>query len=71
MAVETSSLERVPESLALSKLEASRMLGGSVRTTDRFIALTESSVRRLGRRVVIPRNNVQGLLRADHPTQAA
>jgi hypothetical protein len=71
MAAETSSLERVPESLALSKLEASRMVGGSVRTIDRFIALTESSVRRLGRGVVIPRNSVQGHLRADHPTQAA
>jgi excisionase family DNA binding protein len=71
MAAETSILEREPEALALSKLEAARMLGVSVRTIDRLIALKELPVRRLGRRVVIPRNSLQGLLRADHPTRAA
>jgi hypothetical protein len=40
-------------------------------TIDRLIALKELPVRRLGRRVVIPRNGLQNLLRADHPTQAA
>ena len=70
MATETSVLERVPEALALSKPEAARMLGVSVRTVDRLIALKQLPVRRLGRRVLIPRNSLQGLLRADHPTQA-
>ncbi len=71
MATETSVLERVPEALALSKPEAARMLGVSVRTVDRLIALKQLPVRRLGRRVLIPRNRLQSLLRADHPTQAA
>ena len=71
MATETSVLERIPEALALSKPEAARMLGVSVRTVDRLIALKELPVRRLGRRVLIPRNGLQSLLRADHPTQAA
>jgi len=71
MAAETSTMERVPEVLALSKPEAARMLGVSVRTVDRLIALKQLPVRRLGRRVLIPRNGLQSLLRADHPTQAA
>ncbi len=71
MATETSVLERVPEALALSKPEAARMLGVSLRTVDRLIALKHLPVRRLGRRVLIPRNGLQSLLRADHPTQAA
>ena len=71
MAAEASVLEREPQALALSKLEAARMLGVSVRTVDRLIALKQLPVRRLGRRVVIPRNSLQCLLRADHPTQAA
>ena len=71
MATETSVLERVPEALALSKPEAARMLGVSVRTVDRLIALRELPVRRLGRRVLIPRQSLSGLLRADHPTKAA
>ena len=71
MAAETSVLERVPEVLALSKLEAARMLGVSLRTVDRLIALKQLPVRRLGRRVLIPRNSLQSFLRADHPTKAA
>jgi excisionase family DNA binding protein len=71
MAAETSVLERIPEALALSKLDAARMLGVSIRTVDRLIALKQLPVRRLGRRVLIPRNSLQSLLRADHPTQAA
>ena len=71
MAAETSVLERVPEVLALSKLEAARMLGVSLRTVDRLIAMKQLPVRRLGRRVLIPRNSLQSFLRADHPTQGA
>lgn len=69
MATGTSILARTPEALALSKLEAARMLGVSLRTVDRLIALKHLQVRRLGRRVLIPRNSLQSLLRADHPTQ--
>jgi excisionase family DNA binding protein len=71
MAEDTSVFERVPEVLALSKLDAARVLGVSVRTVDRLIALKQLPVRRLGRRVLIPRNSLQSLLRADHPTKAA
>jgi excisionase family DNA binding protein len=71
MAAATSVLERVPEALALSKVEAAQMLGVSVRTVDRLIALKELPVRRLGRRVLIPRNGLQNLLRSDHPTKGA
>ena len=71
MAAETSILEPIPEALALSKLDAARMLGVSIRTVDRLIALKQLPVRRLGRRVLIPRNSLQMLLRADHPTQSA
>jgi len=71
MTTETSVIERVPEALALSKLEAARMLGVSLRTVDRLIALKQLPVRRLGRRVLIPRNSLQSLLRADRPTRAA
>jgi len=63
--------ERVTEALALSKVDAARMLGISVRTIDRLIALKQLPVRRLGRRVLIPRDGLHNLLRADRPTQAA
>ena len=71
MAAETSVLERIPEALALSKLEAARMLGVSIRTVDRLIALKQLPIRRLGRRVLIPRNSLHNLMRADRPTHAA
>jgi len=69
MATEMSAIDRVPEVLAMSKVEAAQMLGVSVRTVDRLIALKELPVRRLGRRVLIPRNSLQTLLRVDHPTK--
>jgi len=70
MAAEASVLERVPEALALINLEASRMLGVSLRTVDRLIVRKRLPVRRLGRRALIPRNCLQNLLRPDHPTRA-
>jgi hypothetical protein len=39
MATETAALERIPAALALSKLEAARMLGVSIRTVDRLIKI--------------------------------
>ncbi len=57
--------------IALSKQEAADLLGVSLRTIDRLIALKELPIRRLGRRVLIPRNSVENLLRHDHPTQVA
>ena len=69
MATETVVLERMPEPLALSKVEAAHVLGVSVRTVDRLIALKQLPIRRFGRRVLIPRNGLKTFLRADHPTQ--
>lgn len=60
-----------PEPVAVSKAEAAEMLGVSMRTVDRLIALKELPVRRLGRRVLIPRNGLHNLMRSDHPTKAA
>jgi excisionase family DNA binding protein len=71
MATKNVALDRTPEILALSKGEAAQMLGVSLRTVERLIALKHLPVRRLGRRVLIPRNSLQNLLRADHSTQAA
>ena len=71
MASDTSVMERTSETLAISKVEAARLLGVSLRTVDRLIAVKQLPVRRLGRRVLIPRNSLQSLLRADRPTQAA
>jgi excisionase family DNA binding protein len=57
MAAEASILERVPEALSLSKSEAARMLGVSLRTVDRFIVPKRLPVQRLGRRALIPRGS--------------
>ena len=61
----------VPEVLSVGKVEAARLLGVRLRTVDRLIAMKHLPVRRLGRRVLIPRTGLQALMRADHPTQAA
>lgn len=71
MHADSSVLERIPEALAFSKSAAARMLGVSPRTVDRLIALKHLPVRRLGRRVLIPRNSLQSFLRVDHPTQGS
>ena len=71
MATEAAVLNQRPESVAVSNVELAQMLGVSVRTVDRLIALKELPVRRLGRRVLIARNCLQNLLRTDHPTKAA
>ena len=65
--------ESVPtrETIALSKREAAEILGISVRTIERLIALKHLEVHRLGRRVLIRRVALEGLLRRDHPTSAA
>lgn len=56
------------ERLAYTKLEAAKALGLSLRTIDNLIAAKELTVRRIGRRVVIPATGLQALIRGDHPT---
>jgi excisionase family DNA binding protein len=55
--------------IAVNKREAAQLLGVSLRTIDRLIAIKELQVRRLGRRVLIPRSALESFLRRDHPTQ--
>jgi excisionase family DNA binding protein len=71
MATQTPVIDRTTEAIALSKSETAQVLGVSLRTVDRLIALKQLPVRRLGRRVLIPRTALQDFLRRDHPTQAA
>ena len=66
-----SSNGRVPDTKLVRGYLEPAGGGGPVRTVDRLIALKELPVRRLGRRVLIPRNGVHNLLRSDHPTKAA
>lgn len=67
----TEALTQPTKSIVLSKQEAAQMLGVSIRTIERLIALKELQVRRLGRRVLIPWTVLDGFLRNDHPTKTA
>ncbi len=69
MAAHITTPEATNESIAVNKQEAAHMLGVSLRTIERLIALKELQVRRLGRRVLIPRTSLENFLRRDHPTQ--
>jgi len=62
-------VEQTRSPIAITKQEAAQMLGVSLRTIDRLIALKELQVRRLGRRVLIPRTALESLMHKDHPTQ--
>lgn len=70
MATQTVVLEQKSEPIVLNKQKAAEMLGVSLRTIERLIALKELQVRRLGRRVLIPRTSLENFLRSDHPTQS-
>jgi excisionase family DNA binding protein len=69
MDTQTAVNEPKTGTMALSKQEAARALGISLRTIDRLIALKELPVRRLGRRVLISRASLESFFRNDHPTQ--
>lgn len=56
--------------LAYSKAEVSSLLSISLRTLDNLIARKEITVRRIGRRVLIPYTSVAAFLRCDHSTIA-
>jgi len=69
MGTQTSVMDQKNDLIALSKQEAAHMLGVSLRTIDRLIALKELQVRRLGRRVLIPRTALERFLHEDHRTK--
>ena len=55
--------------LAYSKAEAADAIGVSVRTIDNLIAVKQLTVRRIGRRVIIPLSSLTALLRSDSYTE--
>jgi excisionase family DNA binding protein len=56
-----------PPPLAVSKREAARLLGISVRTVDHYIALKVIQCVRLGKRVLIPMKALNALLSRGAP----
>jgi excisionase family DNA binding protein len=52
--------------LQYSRDEAAMLLGISERTLDRLIAEKELLVRRIGRRVLVPKDALQSFMRRDH-----
>ncbi len=55
--------------ILVSKRDAARQLSVSARTLDNLIAGRELPVRRIGRRVLIPRRALERFARGDHKTQ--
>jgi excisionase family DNA binding protein len=63
-----TSLQTPIERFAYTKVEAAKALGLSLRTIDNLIAAKELTVRRIGRRVIIPATSLQALIRSDRRT---
>jgi excisionase family DNA binding protein len=57
-----------PVRLLFSQKEAAHILGVSVRTVQNLIAARMLPVRRVGRRVLIHRKDLELFARGDHPT---
>jgi excisionase family DNA binding protein len=58
------------EAILISKRDAAKALSISLRTLDNLIASKELTVRRVGRRCLIPRRALEDFARRDHATQA-
>ena len=56
------------DQILLSKRDSARLLSVSLRTVDNLIAHKRLVVRRVGRRVLIPRRALEEFARHDHPT---
>lgn len=59
------------DKLAVTRFEAARLLSISLRTLDSLLARGELRGRRVGRRVVLPIEELQRFLRKDHPLKEA
>ena len=59
------------EPILLDKKAAATLLSVSVRTVDNLISRRELVPRRVGRRVLIPRQALEQFARRDHPTRSA
>ena len=55
------------DQILLSKRESARLLGISLRLLDTLIATKEIAVRRVRRRVLVPRRALEEFARRDHP----
>ena len=58
-------------SLLVSRRETAQALGLSVRTLDALVARHEIRPRRIGRRVLFERSELERFVRRDHSTRAA
>jgi excisionase family DNA binding protein len=58
------------EAILISKRDAAKALSISLRTLDNLIASKELTVRRVGRRCLIPRTVLDAFARRDHSTRA-
>jgi len=54
------------EAVLISKKEAARLLSLSLRTIDNLIAMKQLAARRVGRRVLISRQELEKFARRDH-----
>lgn len=69
---DSPSLPPIPASkFAYRKAEAAALLSMSLRTLDNLICRKEITVRRVGRRVLIPATSIRAFLLVDHVTKAA
>jgi len=59
------------ELILVSRKDACRMLGISIRTLDNLVNCGEIRVRRIGTRVLFERRSLEAFSRSDHRTQAA
>lgn len=68
--IEAAATERLQDQrkLAYTKAEAAQLVSLSKRTIDNLIAQKELTVRRIGRRVVVPHTALVALLRSDSYT---
>ena len=58
------------DSILISRKDASRLLGISVRTLDTLVVHREIGVRHIGRRVLFERRAIERFARRDHKTEA-
>jgi excisionase family DNA binding protein len=58
------------DTLLLSKNEAARLLGLSLRSLDHIISRGEIQIRRIGRRVLIPRAAVESFAKTENSNEA-
>ena len=58
------------EAILLGKTETARLLGVSARTVDNLVSAGELRVRKIGRRSLYSRRELENFARRDHPTRA-